>query len=225
MKLSLTLPYTVDITILRQDDEEGAEHCTLRWDSAYHLFSNCVLFRHIKTADGGEALEAVTPFVVPDAKLATEEQAYEMDESWKMSDLRHIAPGGSLWTSSYLPERYQRALQPGESYTLLFTGAECAVWEWGKTQDCLGKTLVARPLNDEQAEGQERPRIAIPGGACIKFMAHEEEEPWPRRKAYEEEHGFANANYRELSWRQDADRRAERFQDMLRTGFGEDERV
>ncbi|KAF6829989.1 hypothetical protein CPLU01_07604 [Colletotrichum plurivorum] len=224
-KLSLTLPYTVGITILRQDDEKGAEHCTLRWDSDYHLFSNCMLFRHIKTADGGEALEAVTPFVVPDAKPATEEQAYEMDESWKMSDLRHIAPEGWLWTSNYLPERYQRALQPGESYTLLFTGTECAIWEWGKTQHFFGKTLVARPPNDEQIEGLERPRVAILGGTHIKFTAHEEEEPWPRRKQYENKHGFANANYRELSWRQDADRGAKRFQDMLRTGFGEDKRV
>lgn len=219
------MPYNVNITVRRADDDGNAEHCVFRWDTNYHIFPNCVLFHHTRTADGCETSEVVAPLVGPDAKLATEEAEYEMDENWKLSDLHHAAPGGNVSTSTWLPERYQRALQPGESYTLLFTGAEFAIWEWGKTQDFLGTTLVARPPNDVQAEGQERPRIAIPGGARVKFTAHQEEEQWPGRKAYEAEHGFAKANYRESNWRRNANRRAERFRDMPRRGFREDERV
>jgi hypothetical protein len=66
-----------------------------------------------------------------------------------------------------LPGSWEKLLQPGYTYTLLWTGQEIANWDWG--------------TQPEVKNEPNWPPVLVPGGAHITFTVKEgERPPFPR---------------------------------------------
>ncbi|KAK8026492.1 hypothetical protein PG991_003548 [Apiospora marii] len=189
-KVSLTLPYDIDFTVTRSrdDDRRPGDPVLVRWSPLIDAFtsSGLVLLEH--TADGGFARIPVDHS--RNLKLP-EEERIKVD-SWT-PNLAQLLPGDSVTLKGTLPEWYQRRLQAGKRYTLLWPGKEVTMWDWGTLQDHLNTEL--------RATDQREPRLILPGGPQITFLAEAEAEPWPERERREAEVGFSRANLDERDWR------------------------
>ncbi|KAK4100663.1 hypothetical protein N658DRAFT_507666 [Parathielavia hyrcaniae] len=182
--MSLTLPYSFELT-LRQAENDGSDRpCILRWSPTLDGFrlSGFLLLHHTAaSADGFEPLD--------------------IDHSGLMK------PRGGFhhrdWTQPGPLGRHYRALRPRETYTLLYPGGEAAMWDWGTIRENTGKVMQARHLLSPSAKDGLPPALLIPGGACVSFTAKEEETPWPGRAEAEARNGFGFANMDEDIWRRE----------------------
>ncbi|KAH6855441.1 hypothetical protein B0I37DRAFT_364920 [Chaetomium sp. MPI-CAGE-AT-0009] len=207
-RLSTTLPYDISFHLERDDDDPRP--CMVRW-SAYLdmlLRSNLVLFRHVTGADGSARLERVD--VGPDPMVGKYKSS-RYDDGWLWgSGYRwvELPPGGRSprTASGKLPERYHKLLVPGQRYELLYPGGEASVWVWGTERDYLG-TKLSLPIVGLRTPGaeveEELPRVVMPGGTRLGFVAETEAVPWPSREEHEAELGFTSANNAERVWRWD----------------------
>jgi hypothetical protein len=144
--------------------------------------------------------------------------------------LWELAPGGEVRLTADLPARYYRALQAGKKYTLLYPGGEVVVWEWCSCSNEQHRGRVSESLHiaqdSDDEDGRERlPRLVVPGGARISFIAQTEETPWPERPAYEAERGLDMANRAEQQWREEEARKGMRIIEGSPAPHGPDERV
>ncbi|KAH6842749.1 hypothetical protein B0I37DRAFT_330220 [Chaetomium sp. MPI-CAGE-AT-0009] len=190
-QLSLNLPYNLEFTFRRAENDGSERPCIFRWRPEIDGFSppGFVLLHHNGSADGVEPLKVdyVSRQEVPREDSVVVEG--QNDHLWELT------PGGSASFVYSLPGHYYRALQAGETYTLLFTGGEVASWDWGTIQEHLGREV--------RAQDGMLPALMIPGGACVSFTAQTEETPWPGRAAYEAHNGFDAANLAEQQWQRE----------------------
>jgi hypothetical protein len=206
IELSLTLPYPIRFTIRRlaKGDATDSKPCIVRFNPAIDVFSpsGLVLLRHGLGSNGEPEIVPVdhatgNPIGSGDGPAVAGEDS-SSQFLWELP-----APGDEVSLTATLPERYYRAIQATEAanllcaYTLLYPGAELGQWEWGTLQD-----------HDRSVPGREAvgtgttPRVVIPGGARVSFLARRfvGECPWPEREAYETEHGFERANAAQKEW-------------------------
>jgi hypothetical protein len=115
---------------------------------------------------------------------------------WNQS-VWELAPGGDVKVRCTLPERYHKALKPGEMYAFLWPGNEIARWDWGTIREHMGLEVKSRSTE----EALTLPRLILSGGAHVSFTVHLESNPWPIRSEREEKVGFALANLDEQRWR------------------------
>jgi hypothetical protein len=102
---------------------------------------------------------------------------------WNES-LWELAPKESFTVMTSLPGNYQELLVTNETYTLLWPGANIALWEYGTVRE-----HISRELHDRNQP------LLLPGGAHITFSTYTEDEPWADRAATEVRIGFDRANF------------------------------
>lgn len=212
-QLSLTLPYRIEFTLRRAKTDCSDRPCIIRWSPTIDGFSSAglILLREDNTATGG-----FEPCAVDQSGLSepSDQDAIVVDHHGRDKFLWELAPGGEVRFAACLPARYYAAMVPDETYTLLYTGGEVALWDFGTIQEHHGQLMKARS-----------PSLRIPGGARISFTARTEKTQWPGRAAYEAENGFDMANLAEQRWRQQEARKGMRIQEGLAEPIGPDERV
>lgn len=188
--LSLTLPYQIQFTLRRAQDDAQEGGCIVRWSPTLNGFSpsGFVLLRHVGKEGGLE----VVPVDHSGLVKLPEEDAIVINGHNQF--LWEFAPGDHVSFVADPPERYYRALRAGETYTLLYPGAELTMWNWGRIKDHIGATMKKEPTKSGH-------RLVIPGGACITFTAQSEVQEWPEREKVEAAGGFSWANLAERKWR------------------------
>ncbi|KAI1428365.1 hypothetical protein F5Y12DRAFT_711347 [Xylaria sp. FL1777] len=189
---SLTLPYQIDFTLRRAQGDSQDRRCIIRWSPTIDAFSpsGFVLLRHVGKEGGFEVISVdhhtgIVPLPNKDAILVNGHNQH----------LRELAPGDHFSFVANPPERYYRALQAGETYTLLYPGTEQTMWEWGSIKENIG-TEIRREVSPTPGH-----RLVIPGGARVTFTAQSEAQPWPDRAKVEASEGFFSANSLEQQWR------------------------
>jgi hypothetical protein len=192
--LSLTLPYTI-VFAIKHGDALSGKAVVFEWCPYTRGFREpgFMLLHHTATN-----LEAIT---VDRHSSLLEVSRYKpiVVNGWN-SNLWELVPGGSVTVHQSLPETYQKLLEPGETYTLLWPGGEVATWEYGTVREHIGKEL----------KGRSHP-IVLPGGPHITFSTHTEYPPWPMRQEREARGGFAMANLAEQQWRFEQNRAKDAF--------------
>lgn len=68
-----------------------------------------------------------------------------------------------------MPERYYRALDAGDTYTLLYPSCEISIWDWGTIEEHLGREIKARSTSLVTDAELDVPSLLIPGGAVAHF--------------------------------------------------------
>lgn len=116
--LFLTLPYTIKFVVRRAEDDGDDRPCVFYWNHDNNATSpvGFVLLHH--------KAEAGLDAVAVDHSGVTYENDPEalVVDGWQSHYLRQLAPGGEYVCWVTLPERYYHALEPGETYTLLYPG-------------------------------------------------------------------------------------------------------
>ncbi|KAI0903969.1 hypothetical protein F4823DRAFT_616630 [Ustulina deusta] len=188
--LSLTLPYQISFTVRRAQHDARDRKCIIRWSPTIDAFSpsGFVLLRHV-----GKEGEFEVVSVDHHTGLVPLPEADVIEVYGGNQFLWELAPGGRVSFVGDPPQRYYRALQAGETYTLLYPGTERTMWEWGSIND-----NIDTELKREATPGH---RLVIPGGPSVTFTVRSEEEPWPDRASFEASASFATANLEEQRWR------------------------
>ena len=165
--LSITPPYHIRLKITRQDDPRG-QPAIFEWSPYTSGFtpSGFLLLHH--TENGLEPVEVDHSGLVPTSK----DNPLKVDGKSKF--LWEIRPGQSVELLVTLPEAYQKLLEPGQRYTLLWPGGRIAAWDWGTISEHI----------DHELTQKSRP-LLLPGGAHISFIARAQLKPWPPRAELE----------------------------------------
>ncbi|KAH4848055.1 hypothetical protein HBI46_091450 [Parastagonospora nodorum] len=192
-RLSLTVPYHISFTFEHESGHEGMP-LFFEWSTVTHGFKmpGLVLLHH--TAVGLESIA-----VDHSERLDVSRHGPIIVNGWN-ENLWELDPKGSFTLMSSLPGRYQKLLETDETYTLLWPGAEIALWEYGTVREHLGQEL------DDKDQ-----RLLLPGGPHITFSTHTENEPWPDRAATKARIGFDRANFAEETWRHEQARAKDTF--------------
>ncbi|KAK2604376.1 hypothetical protein N8I77_007314 [Diaporthe amygdali] len=206
-RLSLTMPYPIMSTIRRAtDDDREARSCTFYWSNYTNAFSGKGLILVHHKEDG--SFERVRVDHTTGLKALPEVDSLVISGRYQ-PHLHELAPGEETKTSRLgFPERYYRVLELGETYSLIFPGAEVGMWAWGSIQDNLGLEMKAGkllPSGDRSRvhtkKGEGQPPLVIPGAAIVTFTTVMEEPAWPERASREAKVGFSMANLEEQRWR------------------------
>ncbi|OPB40897.1 hypothetical protein A0O28_0009780 [Trichoderma guizhouense] len=192
-RLSLTLPYDIEFTLRRIDDDSDRP-CIVRWSPGVEAFSaaGLELWRHTNH-ENGDSLVRVQVDYSDGAKLA--EATPRLVVQGREPFLCELWPGGSgghVRFTAPLHERYHKGLIEGERYDLVWPGGEVAMWDWGTKREHVGRELRVDA-------GQ--PPLHVPAGCRVSFTAAAEAVPWPGRAACEATDGFLLANVEERWWR------------------------
>lgn len=192
-RLSLTLPYRISF-IFEHEEGHESEPLIFEWSTAAHGFRapGLVLLRH--TAVGLESIA-----VDHSGILDLHRHGPILVNGWN-ENLWELGPKGSFTLMTSLPGRYQKMLTTNETYTLLWPGANIALWEYGTVREHMRRELCDK---DEP--------LLLPGGAHITFSTYTENEPWPDRAATEDRIGFDRANFAEETWRRQQARAKDAF--------------
>ncbi|KAF4820979.1 hypothetical protein CGCSCA5_v003592 [Colletotrichum siamense] len=208
-RLSLSTPYPIISTIHRAaDDDAKGRRCVFHWSMYTNAFAEngCILVRHKDNGtfekvlvDNKSGLVVLPEQTIDSLIVSGQHQA----------NLFELGLGEQTGpTRLDLPERYYRVLKAGETYSLVFPGAEIGMWAWGSIQDNVGLEMKAGTLlpsglmsRPRAKKGQGQPQLIMPGGALLTFTAVAEEVTWPERAAREAQVGFAAANMEEQRWR------------------------
>ena len=144
-QLSLTLPYNIKFTLRRAKEGGSDRPCIFRWSPAIGCFSpsGFLPLLHGHTTASANGFEQVE--IDHTGLLKLPENDSIIVNNWN-HHLWEFAPGDSVRFVCGLPARYYKALQAGETYTLLYPGGEVAIWDWGTIQEHLGKEIQARPV-------------------------------------------------------------------------------
>lgn len=167
----------------------------VRWSPLIDAFSSSGLVLLEHTADGG-----FTRVHVDHSRILKLPEEDRIAVNSYAQNLGQLLPGDSLTLKGILPECYQRRLQAGKRYTLLWPGKTVTMWAWGSIQDHFDTEM--------RANDQNEPSLILPGGPRITFLAESEAEPWPERERREAEVGFFRANLDERDWRSTRNRRS-----------------
>ncbi|KAF2280020.1 uncharacterized protein EI97DRAFT_429785 [Westerdykella ornata] len=192
--LSVTLPYYIDFTIRRPGDDHGRP-LIFRWGPYRNALANAELVLLHIAKHGPERVD-VAPL-----QVAEPEPDSILVNGWNQF-LWELPPGREVHMREKLTANYQRLLKPGESYELLWPGAEIRMWDWGSMQEHIGKELKSNNNREERL-----PPLILPACDIIAFTAREEEEPWPERPKATTDAEFQRANMKEQEWRLEAERR------------------
>jgi hypothetical protein len=187
------VPYYISFTFKYQGAYND-KPLIFEWSTVTHGFKKpgLVLLRH--TAN------SLDPIVVDHSgRLDLSRQGPIVVNGWN-EDLWELAPGESFTLMTSLPGRYQELLNANETYTLLWPGANIALWEYGTIRESIGQEL-----NDK-----DQP-LPLPGGPHLTFTTFLEKEPLPERVATEARIGFDRANRAEETWRRDQARAKDAF--------------
>ena len=181
--LSLTLPYVIQF-VLRRQDAPTNKSVIFEWGPLIHGFtkSGFVLLRSTTTE-----FEAMR---IDHSGLVDLSRHGPLVVNGYNQDLWELAPGASVAFQLELPERFQKLLNPGETYTLLWPGGPIATWEYGTVREHIGQELKHKEHS-----------LVLPGGPHVSFSAHTEPQPWPMRSGREARVGFYRANLEEQEWR------------------------
>ncbi|KAF2844698.1 hypothetical protein T440DRAFT_435985, partial [Plenodomus tracheiphilus IPT5] len=192
-RLSLTLPYHISFTFEHEGGHEG-KPLIFEWSTAAHglRMPGLVLLHH--TAVGFESIAVDHP-----ERLDLHRHGPILVNGWN-ENLWELGPKGSFTLMTSLPERYQKILATNETYTLLWPGANIALWEYGTVREHMGRELYDK----------DQP-LLLTGGAHITFSTYTENEPWPDRAATEVRIGFDRANFAEETWRRQQARAQDAF--------------
>ncbi|KAF2867147.1 hypothetical protein BDV95DRAFT_503446 [Massariosphaeria phaeospora] len=190
-KLSLTLPYQIELTITRSPDDGTSKPVIFRWGPHSQGFvrSGFQLLHH--TANGLEPLDIDHSMLV---KLA--EQVETMIVNGWNHFLWELSPGettGKFITT--LLARYQQLLVPGERYQIIWAETKITMWEWGTIRQHMNQQLKAK------SEDSGPSLVLRSSGPGITFTARAEPKPWPQRAEREARIGFERANREEEQWR------------------------
>ncbi|KAK8081417.1 glycoside hydrolase family 79 protein [Apiospora saccharicola] len=197
--LSLTLPYNIDFTVTRSGDyrHRPGDPVLVRRSpliDGLSSSSGLVLLEH--TADGGSGGFTRIPVDYSGILKLPEEERITVNSYTQ--NLGQLLPGENFKLHGTLPEFYQRRLEAGKRYTLLWPGKAVTMWAWGSIQD---HPNIEMRANDHDNQ-KEEPRLILPGGPRITFLTESvAEPPWPQRTRREAEVGFARANLDERDWR------------------------
>lgn len=161
----------------------------VRWSPLIDAFSSSGLVLLEHTEDGG----GFARVQVDHSRVLKLPEAERIAVNSYTPNLAQLLPGESVQLKGTLPECYQRCMEAGKRYTLLWPGKKVAMWDWGSLQDHLNTEM--------RADDQKEPRLILPGGPRITFLAESEAEPWPERERREAEVGFSRANLDERDWR------------------------
>ncbi|KAF2281488.1 uncharacterized protein EI97DRAFT_410359 [Westerdykella ornata] len=178
--LYLTLPYVITFTINRQDAFK--ESVILEWEPrASFAKSGFVLLHH-----NAAKLEAIS---IDRSDLdMSRDRPLVLDGH--NPNLWELAPHGSVTFETTLPEAFQKVLEPGQTYSLLWPGVDISTWDYGTV-----------PEHTDQKLTEKSPSLVLPGGAFVSFSASFKSQPWPMRRVREALVGFERANLEEQQWR------------------------
>ncbi|KAK9414689.1 putative Zn(2)-C6 fungal-type domain-containing protein [Seiridium unicorne] len=192
-ELSVTLPYYIDFTI-RRPAEGDDQSLIFRWGAYSDAFAQAQLVLLHITEHGRERVE-IEPleFAKPDA------DAIQVN-GWNQF-LWELPSGGEIKMRDKLTANYQRRLEPGEKYELLWPGAEVSMWDWGSIKDHVGKQLESQKIRQFKL-----PKLILPTSTVVAFTAKQESELWPGRPEAETEADFQRVNMKEDAWRREQDR-------------------
>jgi hypothetical protein len=90
---------------------------------------------------------------------------YQSINGW-IENLWELGPKGSFTMMFSLPEKSQKILDTNETYTLLWPGANIALWEYGTVREHMGQELHDKDQH-----------LLLPGGPHITFSTYTETEP------------------------------------------------
>ncbi|KAK6084703.1 hypothetical protein SCUP515_01199 [Seiridium cupressi] len=171
-ELSVTLPYYIDFTIRRPAGGDD-QPLVFRWGAYSDGFAQAQVVLLLITEHGRERVEiGPLEFAKPDA------DAIQVN-GWNQF-LWELPSGGEIKMRDKLTANYQRRLEPGEKYELLWPGAEI--------------------------RQSKLPKLILPTSTVVAFTAKQESEPWPDRPEAETEADFQRVNMKEDAWRREQDR-------------------
>ncbi|KAK7949611.1 hypothetical protein PG988_016250 [Apiospora saccharicola] len=159
--LSLTLPYNIDFTVTRSGDyrHRPGDPVLVRRSpliDGLSSSSGLVLLEH--TADGGSGGFTRIPVDYSGILKLPEEERITVNSYTQ--NLGQLLPGENFKLHGTLPEFYQRRLEAGKRYTLLWPGKAVTMWAWGSIQD---HPNIEMRANDHDNQ-KEEPRLILPGG-------------------------------------------------------------
>ncbi|KAF2743860.1 hypothetical protein M011DRAFT_528815 [Sporormia fimetaria CBS 119925] len=193
--LSLTLPYSIDFTIHRADDNDKRP-MVLSWIPFLEAFVDSQLILLHITEHGPEKVE------VPPLPVVRVREQDRIEIHSHTPYLWELSPGDEARTRGSLTGNYQRLMEPGEKYELLWPGAEISMWDWGSKKEHFGQELRVKHLRDDPLPAL----FLLPGTTPISFTAKEEREPWPGRPQVNSDWDYQEANSKEADWRREQDR-------------------
>ncbi|KAK4076687.1 CAZyme family GH71 [Trichoderma aggressivum f. europaeum] len=171
-RLSLTLPYDLEFT-LRRIDDNTSRPCIVRWSPGVEAFSaaGLELWRHTSRAnDGSDSLVRVEVDYSGGAKLAVASPRL-LVQGWDPF-LWELWPGGHVRFTAPLHERYHKGLVEGERYDLVWPGGEIAMWDWGTKHEHVGLELRV---------DASQPPLRVPARCRVSFTAAAEAENGAKR--------------------------------------------
>jgi hypothetical protein len=182
-ELSLTLPYYIEFIVKRCDTLDN-KPIVFEWSPQIHALSKSglVLLRHTDTV--------LEPVPIDHSGLVDISRHGPLIVNGYNQGLWELAPGGVITVKVTLPARYQKLLEPGESYTMLWPGSNIKAWAYGTVRE-----LVGQEIEDKDSS------LVLPGGPRVSFSTRLEPQSWPERAAREARIGFDKANQEELQWR------------------------
>ncbi|KAF2126195.1 hypothetical protein P153DRAFT_433982 [Dothidotthia symphoricarpi CBS 119687] len=191
--LSLTLPYEIRFLIKRSDGPAD-KPVIFEWNQYDQGLrkSALVLLRH--TANNLEAI------AIDHSGLGDLSRHEPLVVNSHSHDLWELAPRGTVTSKVTLPERYQKLLKSGETYTLLWPGGDIGTWDYGTVREHIGQELK------DNAHA-----LVLAGGPHVTFTAHVESQPWPMRLTREARVGLDRANLEEQRWRRSQNQTKDTF--------------
>jgi hypothetical protein len=199
-ELSITLPYYIDFTIKRPETESDSNDRPLvfRWGPYSNAFAHAEVVLLHMTPQGPEKID------VPPLSYAKPDPDTIQVNGWNQY-LWELQPGSEIDMREKLTANYQRLLQPGEKYELVWPGAELPMWDWGSMKEHVGKELRTTQQQDIEAK---LPRLVMPASKdVITFTAKHESEPWPSRPKDDTEGAFQDASLKEADWRREEEKK------------------
>jgi hypothetical protein len=196
-QLSLTLPYYIDFT-LRRPEEEGGKSIVFRWGSYSNALAHGQLVLLHITPNGPERID------VPPLSYAKPDPDTIEVNGWNQF-LWELKPGGEIEMQEKLTPNYQRLLQPGQRYELVWPGAKVPMWDWGSMAEHVGKGLH---VSQHRSQGAKLPQLMLPTStSVIAFTAIQAPEPCPSRLRDDTDADFQKANMAEANWRREEERK------------------
>lgn len=202
--LCITMPYRINFATVRALDDTHRRPVTYRWSAWDNMAKGRFVLLHETVSGELEPVEVSMLGGLVDEMYGEDEKEFSASES----EVREGVPGEQRNSVIHLTANYQTKLIPGETYHLVWPGAEIELWDWG-SRDELRDTKLRR----RRDRGVEIPALMLPPAAGITFQAYEAEEPFPEREQYIESEGphasYDTANEIEADWRDEQDRRRE----------------